>query len=304
MEIGQLRCFVAVAEELHFGRAARRLAILPASLGRQIRLLEESLSVRLVERTTRTVLLTRDGTRLLGEARQVLAQVDAITGRFRRQGRRERSEIRIGAIDSAAAGLMPQLLLDLKLEHPAIAVQLLEDKTARLLPKLRSGRLDLAFIRPPEAVDRSLELLALFSETAVVAMPQGHRLAGRERVAIADLDDEPLIVPDRRSRPHSHDLTIELFAAAGSHLRIAQVADEKQTIVVLVAAGIGLAIVPRWTSRLAVGGVRYVPLDTGQDGTATRLPLSAAWLKGVRDPLRVSLVAILTKNLAAYARNA
>ncbi|MDQ0474525.1 LysR family transcriptional regulator [Labrys wisconsinensis] len=304
MEIGQLRCFVAVAEELHFGRAARRLAILPASLGRQIRLLEESLSVRLVERTTRTVLLTRDGTRLLGEARQVLAQVDAITGRFRRQGRRERSEIRIGAIDSAAAGLMPQLLLDLKLEHPAIAVQLLEDKTARLLPKLRSGRLDLAFIRPPEAVDRSLELLALFSETAVVAMPQGHRLAGRERVAIADLDDEPLIVPDRRSRPHSHDLTIELFAAAGSHLRIAQVADEKQTIVVLVAAGIGLAIVPRWTSRLAVGGVRYVPLDTGRDGTATRLPLSAAWLKGVRDPLRDSLVAILTKNLAAYARNA
>ena len=304
MEIGQLRCFVAVAEELHFGRAARRLAILPASLGRQIRLLEESLSVRLVERTTRTVLLTRDGTRLLGEARQVLAQVDAITGRFRRQGRRERSEIRIGAIDSAAAGLMPQLLLDLKLEHPAIAVQLLEDKTARLLPKLRSGRLDLAFIRPPEAVDRSLELLALFSETAVVAMPQGHRLAGRERVAIADLDDEPLIVPDRRSRPHSHDLTIELFAAAGSHLRIAQVADEKQTIVVLVAAGIGLAIVPRWTSRLAVGGARYVPLDTGRDGTATRLPLSAAWLKGVRDPLRDSLVAILTKNLAAYARNA
>lgn len=304
MEISQLRCFVAVAEELHFGRAARKLNLSPASLGRQVRLLEESFGVRLVERTTRNVLLTQDGSQLLREARILLTQADMVSEMFRRRRHLERTEIRVGAIDSAAAGLIPQLLHDLKLEHPGIAVQLLEDKTVRLLPKLMSGRLDLVFIRPPEMVDRRVKVVRLFNETTVVAVAEGHRLADRDRIAIGELEDEPLIVPDRRSRPHSHDLTIKLFTGAGLHVRIAQVADEKQTIVNLVAAGIGLAIVPRWTSRLAVGGVRYIALDTVRGNLAGQLPLAAAWLKGARDPLRDALVETMTRNLAIYSRNA
>lgn len=151
MELQQLRCFVAVAQELHFGRAARTLGILPASLGRQIRLLEDFLGTRLMERTTRNVMLTRDGTELLKEAKQVLAQTDAMTERFRHRRHLPRTGIRIGAIDSAAAGLVPQLLHDLKLERPEISVQISEEKTVRLLPKLISGRLDLVFIRPPKS---------------------------------------------------------------------------------------------------------------------------------------------------------
>lgn len=304
MELQQLRCFVAVAQELHFGRAARTLGILPASLGRQIRLLEDFLGTRLMERTTRNVMLTRDGTELLKEAKQVLAQADAMTERFRHRRHLPRTGIRIGAIDSAAAGLIPQLLHDLKLEHPEISVQISEEKTVRLLPKLISGRLDLVFIRPPEIVDRKIKLLRLFNETAVVAISDRHRLADRESIAVEELEDEPLIVPDRRSRPHSHDMTIKLFTEAGLTVRIAQMADEKQTIVNLVAAEIGLAIVPQWTSRLAVSGVRYIPLRPGRERTAGQLPLSAAWLKGVRDPLRDSLVGILMKHLAVYSENA
>src|SRR5262245_33370483 len=105
MELHQLRCFVAVAEELHFGRAARRLAMLPAALGRHVRWLEDDLGARLLERTTRQVSLTDAGTVLLDDARRLLAQADRVSDRVRAHGRRVAAAVRIGAIDTAAAGL-------------------------------------------------------------------------------------------------------------------------------------------------------------------------------------------------------
>ena len=211
--------------------------------------------------------------------------------------------MRVGAIDSAAAGLVPLLLHDFREQRPDIIVQLLEDKTIRLLPRLLSGRLDLAFVRPPETPDKRLEFLLLFHETAVVAVPDGHRLASRETVSIEDLADEPVIVPERRSRPHSHDLTIKLFAESGLQPRIAQMADEKQTIVNLVAAGLGVAIVPRWTSRMATRAVRYLPL-TLQGPKMRKLPLAAAWLRGSRDPVRDAMLTTLREGLAVYGAEA
>lgn len=304
MEIRQLRCFVTVAEHLHFGRAAQSLGILPASLGREIRLLEEALGTRLMERTTRYVALTEEGMRLLADARRIVSLVDEVGQRFHGRRPAERREIRVGAIDSAAAGLIPRLLHDLKDQEPEISVRLLEDKGVRLLPKLLSGRLDLVFVRPPETLDRRIRLRRLFNETAVVAVAEGHPLAAQQTIRIGELDGEPLIVPDRRFRPHSHDFTIKLFADAGLSVRIAQVADEKQTIVNLVAAGIGLAIVPLWTSRLAVSGVRYIPFEAASQALPAQLPLAAAWLRGVRDPRRDRLLAVLTRNLDDYARHA
>jgi DNA-binding transcriptional LysR family regulator len=109
-------------------------------------------------------------------------------------------------------------------------------------------------------------------------------------------------VPDRRSRPHSHDLTVKLFEQANLTPHVVQVADEKQTIVNLVASRIGLAIVPRWTSRLAVPGVRFISLRLAKG--AGRLPLAAAWLRGSRDPVRDSMLAVLEAKLRRYAREA
>jgi DNA-binding transcriptional LysR family regulator len=303
MDLHQLRCFVAAAEELHFGRAAQRLGMLPSALGRHIRLLEEDLGTRLMARTTRNVALTREGAILLDEARALLAQADDLATRFRAQGRSQAATLRVGAVDSAAAGLVPLLLHDFRQRRPDVVVQLLEDKTIRLLPRLLSGRLDLAFARPPESPDRRLEVLFLFHETVVVAVPAGHRLADHHRLSIDDLADEPLIVPERRSRPHSHDLTVKLFAEAGLHARIAQVAEEKQTIINLVAAGLGVAIVPRWTSRMATRGVRYVPLE-GSAGSMNKLPLAAAWIRGSRDAVRDEMIATLQASLAHYAEQA
>ncbi|MFN5687878.1 LysR family transcriptional regulator, partial [Bradyrhizobium sp.] len=158
MELHQLRCFIAAAEELHFGKAAQRLQMLPSALGRQIKLLEEDLATPLFARTTRAVSLTEHGTMLLRDARSILAKVEAVETSFRRRARSTKApRLRVGAIDSAAAGLLPQLLHDFREAHPDIAVQLMEEKTIRLLPKILSGALDLAFVRPPERTDPRLE---------------------------------------------------------------------------------------------------------------------------------------------------
>jgi DNA-binding transcriptional LysR family regulator len=301
MELNQLRCFIAAAEELHFGRAAQRLDMLPSALGRHIRLLEDDLGTRLMSRTTRSVALTDDGAVLLREARILLEQADGLAVKIRARGRKETATIRVGAIDSAAAGLLPMLLHDFRRRRPDVTVKLTEEKTIRLLPRLMSGRLDLALVRPPEKPDRRLEFLFLLHETAVVAVSDRHPLASRKRVSVADLAEQPLIVPERRSRPHSHDLTIKLFARAGLPARIVQLADEKQTIVNLVAAGIGVAIVPRWTSRMATRGVRYVPL---QASNMNGLPLAAAWTRGTRDGVRDEMLETLRASLKRYAKEA
>jgi DNA-binding transcriptional LysR family regulator len=301
MDLHQLRCFVAAAEELHFGRAAQRLEMLPSALGRFIRLLEDDLGTRLMTRTTRSVALTADGTVLVKEARALLAQADSLAARFRSRGRAQAATIRVGAIDSAAAGLLPMLLHDFRTRRPDVTVQLVEDKTIRLLPRLLSGRLDLALVRPPESPDKRLEFMFLLHETAVVAVSEHHPLAARKRVTIADLADQPLIVPERRSRPHSHDLTAKLFAEAGLQARIVQIADEKQTIINLVAAELGVAIVPRWTSRMAARGVRYVKLAASD---MNKLPLAAAWTRGTRDSIRDEMLETLRAHLSGYAREA
>src|SRR3954468_18584928 len=283
MNLHQLRCFVLAAEELHFGHAAQKLDILPSAFGRFIRLLEEDLGAKLFVRTTRNVVLTEEGEQLLGDARKLLAQADAVQNRFREKARRRATKLRVGAIDSAAAGLIPMLLNDFRKEYPGVELQLLEDKTIRLLPRVLSGRLDLAFVRPPRSRAPNLVYRHLFYETPVVAVVSTNPLGRRRKVSIKDIAEQPLIVPDRRSRPHSHDLTMKLYEEAGLDPRVVQVADEKQTIVHLVAAGLGIAIVPRWTSRMAVEGVAYVPLVIPKTTRVSQLPLAAVWMRDSRD---------------------
>jgi len=301
MDLHQLRCFVAAAEALHFGRAAQALDMMPSALGRHVRMLEDDLGTRLLTRTTRSVALTDDGAAFLKQAQELLTQADRLAATFRARGRAKAATIRIGAIDSAAAGLLPALLHDLRERQPDVTVKLVEDKTIRLLPRLLSGRLDLALVRPPDHADKRLQFLFLLHETAVVAVSERHAFADRKSLTIADIADQPLIVPERRSRPHSHDLTMKLFAEAGLQARVVQIAEEKQTIVNLVAAEIGVAIVPRWTSRMGARGVRYVPLAMS---AMNKLPLAAAWTRGTRDPVRESVIETLQLNLSRYATEA
>jgi DNA-binding transcriptional LysR family regulator len=301
MDLQQLRCFVVTAEELHFGRAAQKLGIMPSGLGRHIKLLEEELGTRLIDRTTRSVALTSDGALLLDHARALLADAAGLKSRLRISGNRQSTTLRLGSIDSAAMGLVPRLLHDFRTQRPDVEVRLFEEKTIRLLPMLISGRIDVALIRPPEIQDKRLEFLFLFHETPVVAFPERHLFARRSRVSIEDLVNQPPIVAERRSRPHSHDLTIKLFAEARLTPHIVQYAEEKQTIVNLVAENLGVAIVPRWTSRISSRGVCFVPLDASGE---YRLPLGVAWPRGSRDPTRDEMVKMLQDSLAGYALDA
>lgn len=297
MELQHLRCFLTVAETLHFGEAAHRLDMLPSALGRNIRLLEEALGTRLFTRSTRRVALTENGILLREEARKLLAHADAIMLQFRQNPRRAQPLLRVGTIDSAAIGLLPGLLKLFRQRYPEVEIQLYEDKTVHLLPKLKSGRLDLVFIRPPSLLDPQFERLFLCHEPGILALPSSHPFADRDAIEIRELEGMPMILPERRSRPHSHDLTMNLFHHAGMTVTVSQMADEKQTIINLVAAGIGLAIVPAWSSRFQVPGVKFVQL-TGPE--ATGMPLEAVWMHEAQDEIRDTMLTLLKEHPELY----
>jgi DNA-binding transcriptional LysR family regulator len=302
MDLKQLRCFVAAAQTLHFGDAARELEMLPAMLGRQIQALETSLRARLFRRSTRHVALTDAGRTLLPHARRLLADADSLALLLNVDSIQASSMVRVGAIDSAAAGLMPQLLRDLRDQQPELDVTLVEDRTVRLIPKLNAGQLDLIFVRPPDFVPAPLSCRLLFYEQALVALPAAHQLASRGSIAITDLASVAMIIPSRRSRPHSHDLTVDLFGAAGIALTVAQEASEKHTILGLVGAGIGCAIVPRSSALAGIGGVAFRPI--AGDSAQYRLPLAAMWHRAAPDNARDAVIACLLQRLDSYAATA
>ncbi|RIV80142.1 LysR family transcriptional regulator [Aurantiacibacter xanthus] len=302
MDLKLLRHFQVVAYELHFGRAARRLDILPSALGRNIRLLEEEIGTRLFVRSTRNVALTKSGIALQHEVDKVLTTVDDAIETVLEASRTEERVFRIGAIDSAATGLIPQLMHDFRNVIPDLELVLVEDKTARLLPKMMNGALDVAFVRPPMSPRPQIHFEHLLDEPTEVALPPAHPLVERDALTVQDLAGIPLIVPSPRNRPHSYNMTMRLFRDAGLEPTIAQQAEEKQTIVNLVGAGIGAALVPHWTSRIGVEGVVYRPLVDAEGRSISQLPLAAAWVQGSRDANRERLVELVKANLDRYSR--
>lgn len=287
---------------MHFGRAAARLEMLPAALGRAIRQLEDGLGVVLFERTTRSVTVTPEGARILREARQLVDDTDAAEARWRRLGRKAGKVVRLGAMDSAASGLVPQLLADLARAAPDVRVQLVEDRSIRLLPKLLAGSLDLALVRPGlRPFHRRLRAEFLLYETPILLLPATHVLSDKGTVRIADLAETPMVVPDRRSRPHSHDLVLGLFAAAGVVPKIIQNADEKQTMLNMAAAGIGGAIAPRWWSSIAPAGVAIREIALSELPGVHRLPLHLVWPRDIRDETRDRVIDVLKDGLERYS---
>ncbi|MDH1085277.1 LysR family transcriptional regulator [Pantoea brenneri] len=296
MDINQLRCFVVVGDELHFGRAARKLEMMPASLSRFIRLLEEDLGIRLLNRSTRNVSLTREGAEFLIDAKSVVADFDALRLKFRKNMISQKKTLRIGAIDSAARGLLPKLLNLFVSAFPDADIHISEDKSHSLIPRLTSGWLDLVFVRPPEQTDVTLTTRFIAHETCVLAVPAHHRLVDYDRVSIEDFCNDPVIVPERRTRPHSHDQTMNLFRAAGRYPVIAQYAEEKQTILSFVAAGLGVALVPSSYRNMNADGVKYLPLAPVDDMEIEGLPLCVMWHQGNRDRYVNAMLTILADN--------
>ena len=205
-------------------------------------------------------------------------------------------------MDSAATGLIPTLLHDFRELQPDLELLLVEAKSSSLLPKLVSGGLDVAIVAQQTTPYPDIHFEFLLKQPIMVALPQHHPLADQQRLRVQDLDGVPLILPSPRSRPHSYNLTMKLFLDADLKPDIAQQAEEKQTIINMVGAEIGAAIIPYWTSRGTVQGVVYKPLVNATGRQIEELPLSVAWIKGTHDSYRDALVALLRDNLDRYSR--
>lgn len=260
MDLRTLRAFVVLAEEQHFHRAAERLFIAQPALSQTIKRLETQLHVTLFNRTTRSVELTDAGRVLLTEARQVLAAADRAESAVRHAASGELGTVRIGFVASAALGLVPTILLAVQQRWPRLELELVEATTGEQLTALRSGELDIGIARE---VHPSPDLLVtpLVEERLLAAVPSGHPLADRGRIALHDLREQAFIAPPRGATPLLSDHVAALCAAAGFRQTIAHHALQFPTILGLVAANTGIAIVPEAMRVLRLPGLTYLELD-------------------------------------------
>src|SRR5688572_12626437 len=221
-DLWQLRYFVAVAERLHFGRAAEALHISQPPLSRAVRALEERLGVRLLARTRRRVELTAEGSRLLEEARRLIGQLERSVLELRGMAAGEQGRLRVGFVSLADYGVLPDLLRRYKSARPGIALALREMLSPEQASALAAGELDFGLLLPPVAGEAALEHLVVQRERFVAALPSRHRLArGPGRLAMSELAGEPLVMIPRDIAPRLYDIVRGLAARGGFPLNVA-----------------------------------------------------------------------------------
>ncbi len=276
MELRHLSYFVAVAEELSFSRAADRLHMAQPPLSQQIRQLEDELEVPLFSRTRRRVELTEAGQAVLLEARRVLAQAQSVVRVARRFVAGEMGNLKVGFSSSAAYGLMPAILRTFRIRFPEVSLILEEHSTEEQIALLAEYYLDVGFVRlPVEDAPAALAFKTIMREPLILALPGKHRLARRRTVPVTALAEEPFIVVAREAAPGLYDQIEMLCGRAGFKPKVAQQAMEIQTIVGLVSAGLGIALVPASVRGLQSGRVAYRPLAPASAFTGMALAYSS-----------------------------
>jgi DNA-binding transcriptional LysR family regulator len=276
-EIWQLRYFIAVAERLHFGRAAAALHISQPPLSRAVRGLEAGLGIALFTRTRRRVELTPEGARLLEEARRTLGQLERTVLELRAMASGEQGRLRIGFVSLADFGVLPGLLKAYKSARPGVTLALREMLSPEQAAALAAGELDFGLLLPPVSGAAGLEHLVVQRERFVAALPARHRLAaGRGRLALSALAGESFVMVPREIAPGLYDIVAGLAAQAGIPFNVAQEAIQMQTVVSLVSSGLGAAIVPASLANLGRRGVVYRPLADPHPA----LELWLAWRPG------------------------
>ncbi len=259
MELRHLRYFIAVAEELNFTRAAEKLHIAQPPLSQQIQHLEAELGFQLFRRTKRTVHLTAAGQVFFEEAGKILQQVDRAIQLGRQTSRGELGQLTIGFVSSAAHNVVPAILQAFRTRCPAVKLELHELTTNEQLQRLRFGQIDIGFVRPP-VEQEGINSEIVFRESLIVALPETHPAGDRAKVELRELSTEPFILFPRSQAPGLYDAIVSLCQQAGFSPRAAQEAIQMQTIVSLVAAQMGVAIVPESMQNFQRNGVVYKSL--------------------------------------------
>jgi len=265
IELRLWRQFAAVAEELHFGRAARSLHMTQPPLTQAIAQLERLLDVRLFERTKRSVCLTAAGEALLPQVRDLLARAQTLPAQARAAAGGELGRLRIAFVSTVGFALLPQWLRAFRARHPQVQMELIEATGDVQMEAFARGDIDAGFmLHSPGFAPAGLAHLEVAREPLVLALPEAHPLAAAARLPLAQVLAEPLVIFPRRIVPSLHDAILGMYHAGGHEPRIVQEAIQMQTIVNLVSAGLGLAWVPESVRQFQRSGVVYRQLGGRQ----------------------------------------
>jgi DNA-binding transcriptional LysR family regulator len=276
LEIRLLEAVVAVADELHFGRAAARLGIAQPPLSARIQRLERLLGVRVFDRDRQGVSVTAPGAEVLAQARRVLAEARSLSRLAAGLQAGTHGSLTIGAVGSAFYQALPELLGSARTQLPDLDLRISEVETPDQVDALLVGELDVGFLRPP--VDRRLDARVVWQEPLVVAVPASHRLAERAHFDAEELAAEPVVFFPRDRGPGYWDQVSDVFRSVGVPLAAVAEADHTTTMLGLVALVVGLTVVPQSARALCLAGVRYLPLHPARD-----LALAVAVLPDSRD---------------------
>lgn len=278
VDLRLLRYFLAVAEESHLTKAAARLGIRQPPLSQQIRVLEHELGVTLFHRLPRGMELTESGRALLDDARNIIALVDQAVDGVRRVSLGEAGRLTVGFTGSAAFHpFVPSVIRRFRESAPQVRLVLEESSTGELREAVAEGRVDVAFIRGAYGPDRGVVMETMLEETMLAAFPADHPAVKgrvREHIALSELAEESLILYRRHSGPGLYDAIIAACSAAGFSPRIAQEAPRMLSTLSLVAAGLGVSLVPASLRRVNIEGVVYVSVTHPAE---LRAPLNLIW---------------------------
>ena len=243
MEFRQLRYFVAVAQELHFGKAAERLEITQPALSKQIRTLETELDIELLTRTKRSVTLTKAGEVFLVQAQQLLQQAEEAIKLAKRTSLGELGRLVIGYTATATYTVLPELIRRFRVQYPQVELEMWELSTEAQVTAINQGEIDLGFLHPP--IDsRGLELHPLLAEEFVAVLPKNHPLTAKDSISLVDLTQESFILHPRVEGPFLYDGFLKLCRQAGFEPQIIQEVNSHQSRICLVAAGMGITFIP------------------------------------------------------------
>ena len=291
----QLRGFVAVADELHFGRAAARLKMTQPPLSRQIQKLERVVGAQLLERDNRRVALTAAGQVFLGEARRLLALADTAPEVARRVSSGSHGVVRIGFTAASTYGTLGRLLNEVGRGLPDIDLDLNEMVTREQVAALLDEEIDLGLARPPFDADTFGSRL-LHREALLVAAPAGHRLLGLGRDAVAaDLAAEPVVMHSPTRARYFYDLVVSMVPTASQNA--VHTVSQVLTMLWLVAAGRGIAFVPASAARLPIEGVGFVRLETP---VPEPVELHLLWTRESRNPALRRVLALLERSTVEF----
>ena len=261
MDIRQLECFVAVAEELHFRKAGERLGLSQSALSERISALEHALGARLFFRTTRQVSLTQAGAEFVQDAKRILADIEKSVSNVRHTADSDLRHIRVSGVDEAISMLLPKVLLAFRKTDPHVHVQVLEiSSSEQHSQELIGHRTDVAFVRTPQEDDFITSEL-LHRQPVVVVLADTNPLSGSASLSAADIVDQPIVGYPKHARPILHEALWSGFRQIGAQPNIVCEIIDKSTLLQLVAHGLGIALAPAWVQNIAPPGVTFVPFE-------------------------------------------